>query len=67
MTSVKGYYLYVLLSILVCSLDNNVYWSFTKRSTKRKMKFEANFFSNKIIVTLVTQVLPSSSLSRSVV
>ena len=42
-------------------IDINVFWSFTKRSVKRKLKF-----SSKIIVTLVTQGLPFSSLSRPV-
>ena len=42
-----------------------MFWSFTKRSVKRKMTFEAKF-SKKIIVTLTTQRLLFSLLSRPV-
>ena len=39
-----------------------MFWSFTERSVKRKMTFEAKF--SKKIVTLTTQGLLSSFLSR---
>ena len=40
--------------------------TFTQVNVLRKVKFDENVFSNKIIVTLVTQGLPSSFLSRPV-
>ena len=43
-----------------------VLWSFTKRSVQRKVKFDEKLFQNNIIVTLVSQGLPSSYLSRPV-
>ena len=43
-----------------------MFWSFTKRSVERKMAFEAKLKKKKIIVTLTTQGLLSSWLSRPV-
>ena len=39
---------------------------FYKKTRLKEDKVQQKCFSNKIIVTLVTQVLPSSSLSRPV-
>ena len=48
------------------SLNSNVFWSFTKRYVERKVKFGGKFFWSIIIVTLVTQCLPSYFLSRPI-
>ena len=54
------------VSFSLSSLNSNVFWSFTKRYVERKVKFGGKFFWSIIIVTLVTQCLPSYFLSRPI-
>ena len=48
-TKRQGYYLHVLSW---SSLNIDVFWSFTKTSVERKVKFEANLFQTKLLSPL---------------
>ena len=56
---------YVFCREFLSSLNIYVFWSFTKRSVQRKVKF-GEVISNKIIVMLVTHGLPSCCVSSPI-
>ena len=53
----------LLLCFVVIFTNIDVFWSFTKKICLKESEFSRTVISNKIIVTLVTQGLPSFLLS----